>query len=97
MGSTLLGGYESNLRNDLKDLDSSNYLWTNAELDRHVGHAVNDYSRVNPLVTSVTQTVTADAQGHTYRQVINPVPAGYLYVIRVEYPIDNNPPAYLSF
>lgn len=97
MGSTLLGGYETNLRNDLKDLDSSNYLWTNAELDRHVAHAVNDYSRVNPLVTSVTQTVIADAQGHTYRQQITPIPAAYLYVIRVEYPIDNNPPAYLSF
>lgn len=97
MGVTLLAGYENNARNDLKDLDATNYLWTTAELDRHIAHAVNDVSRIAPQLLAVTQTVVANGQGFTYRQQVSPLPSAYLYTIRVEYPIDNNPPAYLSF
>lgn len=95
MGVTLLAGYESNLRTDLKDLDSTNYLWQTTELDRHIAHAVNDYTRVSPVMSAVSQAVTAVGT-FTYRQQIT-LPASYLFCIRVEYPIDNNPPAYLSF
>lgn len=106
MGTTFLAGYETNLRNDLKDLDSTNYLWATSELDRHIAHAVNDYTRVNPQVLSQTQTVVADANGNTWRQQISPIPSGYIFAVRVEYPIDNEGqssaspgpyPSYLKF
>ncbi len=102
MGITLLPGMETNARNDLKDLDSSNYLWATSELDRHIQHAVNDYQRIVPLVNDTVITVAnTSSSGPTTpistRQVINPLPAGYLWTMRVEYPIDQDPPMYLVF
>jgi hypothetical protein len=102
MGITLLPGMETNARNDLKDLDSTNYLWTTAELDRHIQHAVNDYQRIVPLMNTLVWVVVSSAsQGPTTpitsRQAITPLPTGYLWTIRVEYPIDQEPPQYLMF
>jgi hypothetical protein len=102
MGTTLLPGYEANLRNDLKDLDSTNYLWQTTELDRHVAHAVNDYSRIVPLQASinivVVSTSTPGPVGTiTRRQTVPGPPVGYLWTERVEYPIDDDPPSYLPF
>ena len=98
MGVTLLAAMTTNVRNDLKDLDSTNYLWIDTELQRHIQHAVNDYQRVYPLRASETITVVADSNGLTRRQSVgSPLPTGYLWAERVEYPIDNDPPAYLVF
>jgi len=101
MGLVLLAGMETQVRQDLKDLDASAYLWTTAEVDRHIQHAVNDYQRVIPLTAKTTIVVVASAsQGPsspiTTRQVLTP-PSGYLWTLRVEYPIDQAPPAYLVF
>src|SRR5439155_2458195 len=96
MGATLLAGFEANARNDLKDLDATNYLWTTAELDRHIQHAVNDYQRILPQFTSITLTVVT-VGSLTRRQQVTGPPAGYLWAERVEYPIDNDPPAYRPF
>ena len=103
MVATLLAGFETNARNDLKDLDSTNYLWTTAELDRHIAHAVNDYQRILPLFASVVITVLTTSSPNantltlTRRQQVPGPPPGYLWCERVEYPIDNDPPAYLAF
>lgn len=98
MGITLLAAMTTNARNDLKDLDSSNYLWADSELQRHIQHAVNDYQKILPLLADVTITVVADGNGATRRQSVgSPLPTGYLWTERVEYPIDNDPPAYLVF
>ena len=98
MGTTLLAGFEANARNDLKDLDGTNYLWTTAELDRHIQHAVNDYQRILPLVSALAITVVAVGPNSlTRRQQVTGPPAGYLWTERVEYPIDHDPPAYLPF
>lgn len=101
MGSTLLVGMESRVRADLMDLDSSNYLWPTAILDRHLQHAVSDYSRVLPLEAFVVFLVAATpSQGPntpiTLRQIFNP-PPGYLWAMRLEYPIDQHPPMYRTF
>ena len=101
MGITLLPAMETNVRNDLKDLDATNYLWATSEIDRHIAHAVNDYQRVMPLVASTDVTVVSSASAGpstpiTLRQVITP-PAGYLWAMRVEYPIDQDPPMYRVF
>jgi hypothetical protein len=97
----LLGGYETNARNDLKDLDASNYLWQTTELDRHIQHAVDDYQRILPLIRSLVLVVESQSSPGpnspiTTRQVFTP-PAGYLWAWRVEYPIDQLPPMYRVF
>ncbi len=98
MGVTLLPGFEANVRSDLKDLDPTAYLWTTAEIDRHIQHAVNDYQKIYPLLGAATITVVADASGNTRRQSVGtPLPAGYLWTARVEYPIDDDPPSYRAF
>jgi len=98
MGVTLLAAMTSNVRNDLKDLDATRYLWTDGELQRHIQHAVNDYQKIVPLLAAETITVVADANQNTRRQSVgSPLPTGYLWTERVEYPVDNDPPAYLVF
>src|ERR1019366_1247200 len=92
---------ETNVRNDLKDIDATNYLWTSVEIDRHLQHAVNDYQRVLPLIAQMTIVVASStSQGPsspiTLRPVLTP-PAGSLWTLRVEYPIDQGPPMYRVF
>ncbi len=102
MGITLLPGMETNVRTDLKDLDPSSYLWQTSEIDRHLQHAVNDYQRIAPLVASTVIVVVASTSAGpsspiTTRQVLSPLPSGYLWTLRVEYPIDQEPPMYRVF
>src|SRR5579859_884639 len=89
---------ETAVRNDLKDVDPANYLWTTAEVDRHIQHAVNDYQRVLPLLaTTVITVVESGTPPLTWRQVLSPLPTGYLWTDRVEYPVDVEPPSYRLF
>lgn len=98
MGVTLLTAMTTNARNDLKDLDATDYLWVDSELARHIQHAVNDYQKILPLLVEVTIVAVADGNGATRRQSVgSPLPTGYLWTERVEYPIDNDPPSYLAF
>jgi hypothetical protein len=96
MGTTLLVAMETNVRNDLKDLDATAYLWATTEIDRHIAHAVADYQQVLPLVAATTITIAADGSGNTRRQSVGS-PTGYLYALRAEYPIDHDPPQYVVF
>jgi hypothetical protein len=59
----LLAGMESAVRNDLKDVDRANYLWSNGEIDRHIQHAVNDYQRVLPQLATLDITVVSQGTG----------------------------------
>ncbi|UCH43497.1 MAG: hypothetical protein JSW16_02845 [Dehalococcoidales bacterium] len=36
------------VRRDLHDEDAENYRWSNDELDRHIAHAVRDFSEAVP-------------------------------------------------
>ena len=98
MGVTLLAAMTTNLRTDLKDLDPTNQLWSDAELQRHLQHAVNDYQRALPRLLQLTFPVIPDSTGYTAWQVIaNPLPSNYLYTLRVEYPINNDPRTFIPF
>lgn len=46
------------VRRDLHDEDSNNYRWTNDELDRHISHAVKDYSEAVPYEQKATIATT---------------------------------------
>ena len=100
LGTTLLAAMETQVRNDLKDIDAAAYLWSTAELDRHLQHALNDYQRVVPLIAYVdivvASTTGGDGNPTTLRQSVG-TPAGYLWAERVEYTIDQQPPIYRIF
>ena len=46
------------VRRDLHDEDIANYRWTNDELDRHITHAVKDYSEEVPYEQKAVKTTT---------------------------------------
>jgi hypothetical protein len=47
------------VRRDLHDEDSGHYRFTDAELERHIAHAVKDFSEAVPLEqTTLTATVS---------------------------------------
>lgn len=84
---TTLTTMRTSVRRDLKDEDSSNYRWTDNEIDRAIEKAVLMYSEFVPLVqlTSTLHTVdldnTVDISTLTDR----------LDVVKVEHPIDIQP------
>ena len=50
------------VRRDLHDEDSNNYRWTDDELDRHVTHAVKDFSEHVPYEEKATKATTAGSR-----------------------------------
>lgn len=93
----MLTDMETNVRSDLKDLDASAYLWTTAELDRHIQHAVNDYQAICPRQLTTLLVAVADGRGATRRQSLSPRPSGYLWALGVEYPVDGDPAGWPRF
>lgn len=87
-----LNTFRDNLRDDLKDLDSGDYAWSDDELDRHLLRAAKEYEASWPLLAKVDQ----DGDGMTRRFDLS-TQAGLLRCLRVEYETDQNPPQYLAF
>lgn len=80
------------VRRDLKDEDAGNYRWSNDELDRHIAHAVKDFSEAVPMPTKATLPTTADSR------VIDTSPlTDRVMVEAVEYPLEQFPPNYRKF
>jgi len=80
------------VRRDLKDEDAGNYRWSDDELDRHIAHAVKDFSEAVPLAAKATLPTTADSR------VIDISPlADRVMVEAVEYPLEQFPPSYQKF
>jgi hypothetical protein len=50
------------VRRDLHDEDANNYRWTNDELDRHIGHAVKDYSEAVPHEQKAAKATTSGSR-----------------------------------
>ena len=74
------------VRRDLKDEDSSNYRWTDDEIDRAVVRAVSEYSLYLPrqmksTLATVDDSIEIDISSLTDR----------ISVDRVEFPISNEP------
>ena len=50
------------VRRDLHDEDSGNYRWTDDELDRHIAHAVKEFSEYIPYEQKATKATTSGSR-----------------------------------
>ncbi len=80
------------VRRDLHDEDPANYRWTDAELDRHISHAVGDLSEAIPDEQKVIKATTASSRMLNISDLTNRVS-----IEAVEYPVDLFPPRYQPF
>ena len=87
-----LSQMRTRVRQDLHDQDSNNYRWTDAELDRHIDHAVREVSLVMPVEAESTLTTSADSRELSLASL-----DGLIAVEAVEYPTGQYPPAYIPF
>jgi hypothetical protein len=82
----------SRLRKDLHDEDSANYRWTDSELDRHITHAVREFSLALPLENKAALTTTPGSRDLSISGLTDLVA-----IEAVEYPAAQYPPAYARF
>ena len=87
-----LNTMRSILRRDLKDEDPSNYRWSDDELDRHIAHAVKEFSEALPLPAKATLPTTSGSRVIDVSSLTDRV-----MVEAVEYPLDTFPPGYQRF
>ncbi len=80
------------VRRDLKDEDSQNYRWTDDELDRHIAHAVREFSQASPREMMETIATTPDS-----REIDVSALTDRVTVFVAEYPINKFPPRYQRF
>ncbi len=80
------------VRQDLHDEDATNYRWTDAELDRHIQHAVRELSLAISQEARATLTTTAGSRDLSVTSLTDMVS-----VEAVEYPVDKYPPVYVPF
>ena len=80
------------VRRDLHDEDDTNYRWTNDELDRHIAHAVSQFSQALPEEDTADIATTAGNREVDISQLSNRV-----MIEAVEYLIGSYPPTYRRF
>ena len=80
------------VRRDLHDEDANNYRWTNDELDRHITHAVKDYSEAIPYEQKITKATTSGSREIDIASISDRV-----MIEAVEYPSGNFPRRYQRF
>jgi hypothetical protein len=80
------------VRRDLHDEDASNYRWTNDEINRHITHAVKDYSEAVPHEQKATKATTTGS-----REIDIATLTGRVMVEAVEYPVGKFPKRYQLF
>ena len=80
------------VRRDLHDEDASNYRWTDDELDRHIAHAVKDFSEYLPYEQEATKATTSGSRELDISNLSDRV-----MVVAVEYPVANFPRRYQRF
>src|SRR3972149_4005354 len=80
------------VRRDLHDEDAANYRWTNNELDRHIAHAVKDFSEAVPYEQKATKATTSGS-----REINISTVTDRIMVEAVEYPVDKFPRKYQRF
>ena len=87
-----LGDMRTIVRRDLHDEDAGNYRWTDDELDRHIAHAVKDFSEAIPYEQKATKATTSSSREMDISSITNRV-----MVQAVEYPVDQFPKRYQRF
>jgi hypothetical protein len=80
------------VRNAIKDLDSSSYYFTDAEIDSAIGRSLNDFA----CEAAPAGITTLNGDGATTVFSISGV-SDYLYALAIEHPLNQTPPALLRF
>jgi hypothetical protein len=80
------------VRRDLHDEDAANYRWTNDELDRHIAHALKEFSEALPYEQKATKATVAQA-----REIDISTITDRIMVEAVEYPVGKFPKRYQRF
>ena len=80
------------VRRDLHDEDAANYRWTDNELDRHIAHALQEFSEALPLEQKATLATVADSRELDISAITDRI-----MVEAVEYPVGNFPRTYQRF
>jgi len=80
------------VRRDLHDEDEANYRWTNDELDRHIAHAVNEFSEAIPCEQKANIATTSGS-----REIDISTITDRIMVEAAEYPVDKFPKRYQRF
>ncbi len=80
------------VRRDLKDEDANNYRWTNDEIDRHITHAVKEFSEAIPLEQKATKATTSGSRELDISNL-----SDRIMVTAAEYPVDKFPKRYQRF
>jgi hypothetical protein len=80
------------VRRGLHDEDIGGMRWSDAEIERHIDHAVNDFSEAVPDEAQITFATTAGL-----RRVDLSVIADRVYLETVEYPVGRFPPQLQAF
>jgi hypothetical protein len=89
---TTLSSIRTLVRRDLKDEESANYRWTDAEIDRAIEKAVLDYSEYCPLQVKSTLATVDGSQSVDISTL-----AGRVDVLQVEHPVGQVPPSFVAF
>ncbi len=87
-----LNDMRTRVRQDLHDEDATSYRWTDAELNRHIQHALQEVSVASSLEARATLTTTAGSRDLSLTSL-----TGLLQVEAVEYPTGNYPPQLVRF
>ncbi len=88
---TTLSDIRTRVRKDLRDTDSGDYRWSDAQLDRHIEHALNDFSIAIPQEKSATMATTNGS-----REVSVASLTGLIELEAIEYPVGEYPPRYVQ-
>jgi len=80
------------VRRDLHDEDANNYRWTDDELDRHIAHAVKEFSDYIPYEQKATKATTSGSRELDISSLTDRI-----VVEAVEYPVDKFPKGYQRF
>ena len=80
------------VRQDLKDTDSANYIWTDAEVDAAIERVVREFSLAYPKQELSELDTTSGSKSIDISTLTN-----LLKVLSVEFPTDQDPPYYQHF
>jgi hypothetical protein len=89
---TTLSDVRDRIRKDLHDTDSANYRWIDAQLDRHIDHALSELSAAMPQEKTATLATTPGSRDLSLASLTD-----LIEVETVEYPVGDFPPSYAGF
>ncbi len=80
------------VRRDLHDEDDTNYRWTDEELDRHITHAVKDFSEAIPYEQKAIKATTSGSREIDISSITDRI-----VIEAVEYPVAQFPKKYQRY